>query len=103
MRLDRLDGVGEVAWAEDRAVETTIRGFLAGMKAKVAAGMCDNLLSIQFLEAVKRIQLPELAEIFQTVAESYDKDAPDLPVIMEHLVDHVLQVYRHFQELPSSF
>jgi len=100
-RLDRLDGVGEIAWAGDHAVDSTIRGFLAGMKAQVEDGMCDDMLVRQFLPAAKGLSPGELAEIFQIVTDSYDEDAPDLPVILDHLVDHILQVYRVLQELHS--
>jgi hypothetical protein len=102
MRLDRLDGVGEIAWAGDHAVSAAVRGFIAGMEAKIADGMCEDTLFQQFLEEIKRMPPTELAEAFQMVAGSYDEKAPDLPVILDHLVDHILEVYRLFQELPSS-
>jgi hypothetical protein len=35
------------------------------------------------------------------VTESYDEEAPDSPVILDHLVDHIFEVYRMFQGLPS--
>ncbi len=102
MRLDRLDGIGAIAWAGDHAVEGAISGFIAGMEAQVAADMCDDMLLQKFLLAAKRMSPTELAEIFQIVTESYDEQAPDLPVILDHLVDHIFEVYRRFQELPSS-
>jgi hypothetical protein len=102
MRLDRLDGVGEIVWAGDHAVEAAISGFLAGMKAQVARGMCDDTLLRQFIEETRRMSPAEVAEIFQTVAESYDEEAPDWPVILDHLADHIFEVYRVFQQ-PCSF
>ena len=102
MRLDRLDGVGEIVWAGDYAVDGAISGFLAGMKAQVASGMCDDMLLRQFVEETKRMSPAEVAEIFQMVTESYDEEAPDSPVILDHLADHIFEVYRLFQELPSS-
>ena len=43
-----------------------------------------------------------LAEVFRVVVESYDPDAPDLPVIRDHLVRHVLTLYRTLQNLPAG-
>lgn len=102
MRLDRLDGVGEIVWAGDYAVEGAISGFIEGMKAQVASGMCDDMLLRQFVEETQRMSPAEVAEIFQMVTESYDEEAPDSPVILDHLVDHIFEVYRMFQGLPSS-
>jgi hypothetical protein len=34
MRLDRLDGLGEVAWADDDCVEATVTGFLEALELK---------------------------------------------------------------------
>jgi hypothetical protein len=99
MRLDRLDGLGKIDWAGDHAVEATIRGFLAGMGAQIADGMCDDTFPVQFLQEMKRMSLSDLAEVFQTVIGSYDEKAPDLPVILDHLADHIFEVYRVIQQL----
>jgi hypothetical protein len=80
-------------------VHGAIRGFLAGMRAKISDGMCEDSFLQQFLEEAKRMSPTDLAEIFQIVLESYDEKAPDLPVILDHLADHVFEVYRVFQEL----
>jgi hypothetical protein len=101
MRLDRLDGVGEIVWAGAHAVDGAIRGFLAGMEAQVAAGMCDATLLRQFTEEAKGMSPVELAEVFQMVIESYDDQASDSPVIRNHLADHIFEVYRVFQQLCS--
>ncbi|MGO9569538.1 MAG: hypothetical protein ACLP5H_18565 [Desulfomonilaceae bacterium] len=102
MRLDRLDGVGVIVWAGAHAVEGAISGFLAGMKAQVACGMCEDMLLQHFLLETKKMSPAEVAEIFQMVIESYNEESPDSPVILDHLADHIFQVYRLFQELPSS-
>jgi hypothetical protein len=101
MRLDRLDGVGEIAWAGDHAVDATIRGFLTGMGAQIADGMCEGTFVQKSLEEMRRMSPKDLAGIFQTVIESYDEKAPDLPVILDHLADHILEVYRVIQQLGS--
>ncbi len=99
-RLDRLDGVGAVAWAGEQCIRATTQGFLDGMTRKIASGDCDPELFVRFLETMKSLPLNELADLFHAAVESYDSAAPDTPVVREHLVDHVLQVYRSFQEIP---
>jgi hypothetical protein len=99
MRLDRLDGVGEMAWAGGHSVDAAIRGFLTGMERKVADGMCEDAFVQRFLEETKRMSPTELADVFQVVTGSDDENAPDRPVILDHLVDHVFEVYRVVQQI----
>lgn len=93
MRLDRLDGVGDIAWAADHCVEATIQGFLDAMKTKVAQGHCSQQVVDDLLGALEAMSPVEWAELFQFVAESYDPSAPDVPVIRENLADHIFSVY----------
>jgi len=97
MRLDRLDGVGEVAWAGDRCVEATIQGFLDAMKEKVIQGHCSSGVLEELVRAFETMSVAEWAELFRIVVESYDESAPDVPVIMENLADHVFRVYSAIQ------
>jgi hypothetical protein len=99
MRLDRLDGVGEIAWADDHCVNATILGTLDGLMAKIHDEMCDPKLVEAFLAVATRMSPEDVARLLAEVVECYDKDAPDMPVIRSHLADHVLLVYRKFQSL----
>jgi hypothetical protein len=103
MRLDRFDGVGEIAWAGDHCVEGTIRGFLDAIQTKAHEGHCDHSLPGQFMNLIRAMSPGELAEVFFVVIESYDKNAPDMPVIRAHAVDHIHKVYQVVQALPSFF
>jgi hypothetical protein len=99
MRLDRLDGVGDIAWADDRCVGATIQGFVDGMAQKISAGECDPELFVRFLRTMQSLSASDLAELFHAVFDSYDPAAPDTPVVREHLVNHVLEVYRALREI----
>lgn len=96
MRLDRIDGVGEVSWAGAYCVEATVRGFLDGLRTKAAQGECGETLPEAFCENVRAMGPAELAQIFRFVVDAFHEDSPDLPVIRDHLPDHVLEVYRVF-------
>ncbi len=102
MRLDRLDGVGEIAWANDHCVNATILGTLDGLKAKIHDEMCEPGLLDAFLAAAPRMSPDDVTRLMMEVVECYDEDAPDMPVIRRHLADHTLVVYRNFQNLSSS-
>ncbi len=51
MRLDRLDGVGDIVWAGDHSVEATIRGFVDALGRKVEDQTCNQELAIRFLKS----------------------------------------------------
>jgi hypothetical protein len=102
-RLDRLDGVGEVAWAGEESVTATLHGFLDGMQSKFPKDPSAARVLDSFRRMVSALSLAELAHVFQTVAESYNADSPDTPIIAVNLVDHVYQVYEALQRVfPSA-
>ncbi len=102
MRLDRIDGVGELVWAGDSCVDDTIRGFLQAMKKKVADGDCDQRMWTEFLDVLKNFSPVELVQLFGKVVGSYQSAAPDLPVIQKNLAEHVFRIYKAVQSLPES-
>ncbi|MBI5248991.1 MAG: hypothetical protein HY912_05800 [Desulfomonile tiedjei] len=101
MRLDRFDGIGDVAWADSRSVKPCVQGFLGALKQKVSQGSCDHVLMNLFTRAVQELSPGDLTEIFQIVVDSYNEDAPDVPVIMRDLPDHILQTYLALLEIPD--
>jgi hypothetical protein len=102
MRLDRLDGVGPVAWSGEHCVEATVRGFLDALQTKIAEGICDPVLAQEFLRIGRWLSPTELVQIFQPAVAAYDEDAPDVPVVMDNLADHIFLVYQTLQKLPPA-
>jgi hypothetical protein len=97
MRLDRLDGVGDVAWAPDYCAKATVQGFADAMKEKVIQGYCYQQLSDDLFGALVAMSPVDWAELYQLVVQSYDPSAPDVPVIIANLSDHVFHVYSAIQ------
>jgi hypothetical protein len=101
IRLDRLDGIGDIAWADSRNIRPCVDGFLDALQRKAMHGHCDRRLISSFMSAVRGLSPGDLANIFQLVVESYNEDAPDIPVIMSNLPDHILQTYLALRETPD--
>lgn len=99
MRLDRLDGVGDIAWAGDHCVDAAIRGVVDALEAKVADGSCDAALPAEFLAYSRSMSPADWAELLSRTSESYDQDAPDVPVVREHMTDHIFRVYKVVQSI----
>lgn len=92
MRLDRLDGVGELIWAGDECLDMTWEGFKEALQVKEREGILALGFGKSFLETLSRISGEALIERFLALLESYDPQTPDLPVIKEGLAPHLTRV-----------
>ncbi len=99
MRLDRLDGVGEIVWAEDDCLDSTWEGFLEGLWIKEREGTLTPEFRKTFLEELSRFSEEALTDRFYDLLASYTPEAPDLPVIKKNIASHINQVYKTIQSL----
>ncbi len=88
MRLDRLDGVGEIVWAEETCLEMTWEGFWEALQIKEQEGVLPPGFQKSFLNWLRPLSQGDLAERFSVLLESYHPAAPDLSVIRHHIVPH---------------
>jgi hypothetical protein len=101
MRLDRVDGVGDPVWIAFPCAQAIIEGFIRGVREKTESVMGGQLTLFQAFYAFVRTMGPrDWASVFRMIFESYDPEAPDTPVVEEHLADHILDVY-HIMKDPA--
>ena len=96
-RLDRLDGVGNLIWAEGDCLGRTWIGFLEGINIKEKERILWPGFVPSFLNWMKGLSLSDLAERFAALLESYDPDTPDLLIIKENIPPHILDTYNLIQ------
>ena len=98
MRLDRLDGVGDIVWAEDKCVDATLAGFFLGIESKKA--FRDYFGShAEFLTLLRSFSMEDLATTFKPVVEQYEK-TKDFPVIARNLGNHIARLYSTLRNYP---
>jgi len=97
MRLDRLDGVGVVAWADDDCVDATTAGFVEGLRAKQGKGFIDESCVTGFLQYGRSLSKKDLSDRFHVLVDAYDQAAPDIPAIRDHLDRHVSKFHLALQ------
>lgn len=98
MRLDRLDGVGDVVWADDSCVDATVTGFLEGLgRKKDLMNCCGSVGS--FLMLLKSFSKDDLIKTAVPIAEQFEQTS-DYRAIQEHLKDHVEMLYLKLQNCP---
>lgn len=98
MRLDKLDGLGEIVWADDICVEATLTGFFEALKLKVklkhSAGRAED-----FTILMQSFTPEELKTIFNPLIDHY-RGTEDFPVITLNLNKHIDKFYTTLQTLP---
>jgi hypothetical protein len=101
-RLDRLDGVGTLAWADDACVPATMEGFLEGLKIKERQGTNSEGVVDGFLQYAYRLAKEDLSDMFHALVDACDPAAPDIPVIRTYLEQHIATFYGVLQRLNVS-
>ncbi len=93
MRLDRLDGTGNIVWADNIAVEGTTRGFREGIIIKSKSGVIPYNFIDEFRIYLQSISENELFELLKTIISSFNQSAPDIPVIYRNMAKHSSELF----------
>ena len=105
MRLDRLDGVGKIVWSCDSALKGTLKGFFEGLTLKPQIRELDKPLVYCFRNHLLSCSRAELLDLNRSIVQVYHSRAPEVPVIKQHLTQHVEDLYhaiQHYKEYPKN-
>jgi hypothetical protein len=89
VRLDRLDGVGEIAWAEEGCLRSALDGFSLALLEKAEEIEFKEDYPRRFRRFVKSRSKKDLEERLDAIIRAYDPSAPDLSIIEKHLNSHL--------------
>lgn len=90
MRIDRIDGVGELSWIDDFAVEGIIKGFFKGLQLATTAAAIPEPFVDSFKEFLKNIPDEDFFDLFYAVMGRMSAMSPDQAVVRTHLKKHVI-------------
>lgn len=93
MRLDRMDGTGDIAWSDNIAVEGTLEGFLQGLALQAQRGLFPDLLDEYFKKWLLFCSKIDLFDLLQTIVNQYNPQAPEGPVILKNLREHAVVLH----------
>jgi hypothetical protein len=99
MRLDRIDGVGEIVWSDDLAVSGTIKGFFEGLAQKPPTDLLPGPINTCFQYYLQSCSYSQLREISQAIANAYHLQAPERSVVKRCLEEHLKTVCRNLKDL----
>lgn len=89
MRLDRLDGVGDVVWAEDYCLEGTGAGFFEGLASGDAKVRRDIPSVGEILDLLRSFTKEEWLHFLVELLERYNFSQEELSLISDHGENHI--------------
>jgi len=99
MRLDKLDGIGETAWADGLSINAATTGFFDGLLAmesegRYTLGNINDLLSI-----LKSFSDTEFRKLYDSLLDLYRyRETGDLTIIWANLNDHISRLHQVVQK-----
>jgi len=93
MRLDRLDGVGDIVWSDDCAVEETVIGFYQALALKPHVPFIPAPQADFFFDYLSALPESQLYDLSLSIADAYNPLAPEVPVVKDQLKSHVDLLY----------
>lgn len=94
MRLDRVDGVGEIVWSGDVAVEGTLKGFFQGLALKPSVDLLRDSVVDCFRKHLLSCSQEDLLDLSQGMVNAYNPKAPEVRIIKHNLQSHVMILYQ---------
>jgi hypothetical protein len=89
MRLDRIDGVGELVWSDPGVVQSTVTGIFDGLAQKLADPILPDAVDTCFLYYLSICSRQDLFELSESILHTFPPAAPEIPLIKQHLAEHV--------------
>ena len=89
MRLDRIDGVGDLVWIDRLAVAATLEGFFEGLGLKEPISSLPDAIDRCFAYFLSVCTAEDLGELCQSLAASLDRRAPETPIVLQNLKEHI--------------
>jgi hypothetical protein len=102
MRLDRRDGVGEILWADHRAVASTLEGFLEGLSLKPQIPLLPDAIERCFRYYLSVCTKEDVYELSQAMVNEFNPMSPDTPIVKQHLDEHVAVLSRSLETFFTS-
>ncbi len=99
MRLDRVDGIGEIAWSDPGVVQSTVAGIFDGLAQKPADPVLPGAVDICFKYYLSICTPEDLFELSESILQAMHPAAPEIPLIKQHLADHVHLLYQSINEI----
>ena len=87
-RIDRLEGTGELAWAEEYTLKATIEGFFSGLEVVVGKLDLPSTFSGEFKNYIRAHPPAALHDLFSALAARIPDTSPEHDFIEKRIERH---------------
>ena len=101
MRLDRIEGIGDMVWSNKDAVDATLTGFLDALSMKSDVNILPDSPLTCFLAYISGCQASDLYDLSKEIVNRFNPRMPELPIIRKNLSEHVETLHDAFQQFIS--
>ena len=99
MRIDRLDGVGEIVWSDEVALIGILKGFFEGLALKPLVSVFAEPLDHCFREHLLSCSRADFMDLNHAIVHTYPSQTPESQVIRQHLEEHIRGLYNSSRQL----
>lgn len=95
MHLDRLDGVGDMAWADDQAVAGTVQGFFDGLALQTRFHIIPREIPKVLDGYLTALTAADTLDLLKAIVGRFPSQSPETRLIKSNIEDHANNIYRH--------
>jgi hypothetical protein len=99
MRLDRLDGIGEMVWSDSIAVEPTLIGFLEALSLKPDVSSLPDSPLACFIAYLASCTEGDLIDLTAAIVNRFNPQMPGLTVVKKNIHRHVETLHASIQQI----
>jgi len=88
MRIDRIDGTGDLVWADEAAVDGCVTGFFNGLALKNRIAILPVPLVDTMVYYLSRLTRSDFTQALADILASYPRQAPERSLMASHLASH---------------
>ena len=101
IRLDRLDGIGEMVWSDSLAVEATLVGFLEALSMKPDIPSLPDSPMACFAAYLASCTQEDLIDLSGAIVNRFNPQMPGLKVVKKNIQQHVETLYASIHKILS--
>ncbi|MEW6326587.1 MAG: hypothetical protein AB1487_03195 [Thermodesulfobacteriota bacterium] len=97
MRIDRIDGTGDVAWASDLCPAATTQGFFEALDMKEKRGSLGSIDKGELLASLKLFTRDDWEDMAHATLAICPQIEADVPIVMRNLDNHIERLHAVIQ------
>jgi hypothetical protein len=101
IRLDRLDGVGNLIWSDDIAVKNCLLGFYEGLKYHPSGGLQEGFADVFFSDYLSGFSHLMLTNVCGSLLKQHYQNNEEIIQIQNNLKAHIQMLYSTIQSFAA--